>query len=34
MIVHVNLPPETARRLTERPAREGRTLEAFLSNLA
>jgi hypothetical protein len=34
MIVHINLPPETAQRLSERAAREGQTLEAFLRNLA
>jgi hypothetical protein len=34
MIVHVNLPPELARRLSERAAREGQTLEAFLRTLA
>jgi hypothetical protein len=34
MIVHVNLPQETARRLTERAAREGQTLEVFLRRLA
>jgi hypothetical protein len=34
MMVHLTLPPETARRLSERAAREGQTLEAFLRNLA
>jgi predicted DNA-binding protein len=33
MTIHLNLPPETERRLRERAARRGRTLAAYLEEV-